>query len=178
MLYTGSPPPTHPPTPHPHTGLFLAWEEVKASVEGYKGALHKSFPTAQEAEEWLCEGGLAASQRSSGGSLTQGSGSASVSASASTQTRVVQPAVEGSKCRSTLASHHMLVGVSAAAALAVKMATQQVGIMRCRVEFDGGSRGNPGIAGCGALLVNPDVDQEVSGHASRHSCFGLGGRGE
>ncbi len=34
-------------------GIFLTWEECKASVSGYSGAVYKSFKTRQEAEEFL-----------------------------------------------------------------------------------------------------------------------------
>lgn len=34
-------------------GIFLTWEECKASVSGYSGAVYKSFKTRQEAEEFI-----------------------------------------------------------------------------------------------------------------------------
>lgn len=34
-------------------GIFLTWEECKASVSGYSGAVYKSFKTRQEAEAFL-----------------------------------------------------------------------------------------------------------------------------
>ena len=35
------------------TGVFLTWEECKASVHGYPGAEYKSFPTMEEAKAYL-----------------------------------------------------------------------------------------------------------------------------
>lgn len=35
------------------TGVFLTWEECKASVHGYPGAEYKSFPTLEEAKAYL-----------------------------------------------------------------------------------------------------------------------------
>ncbi len=35
------------------TGIFKTWEECKANVDGYPGALYKSFKTLQEAYEYL-----------------------------------------------------------------------------------------------------------------------------
>lgn len=37
-------------------GIFLTWEECKASVSGYSGAVYKSFRTRQEAEAFLGSG--------------------------------------------------------------------------------------------------------------------------
>lgn len=34
-------------------GIFLTWEECKASVSGYSGAVYKSFKTRQEAKPFL-----------------------------------------------------------------------------------------------------------------------------
>ncbi|MBQ8597176.1 MAG: ribonuclease H family protein [Lachnospiraceae bacterium] len=38
------------------TGIFKTWEECKASVSGYSGAVYKSFKTREEAMEFLGEG--------------------------------------------------------------------------------------------------------------------------
>lgn len=35
------------------TGLFTSWTDCKAQVEGYSGAIYKSFPTVQEAQQYL-----------------------------------------------------------------------------------------------------------------------------
>lgn len=35
------------------TGIFKTWDECKANVDGYPGALYKSFKTLQEAYEYL-----------------------------------------------------------------------------------------------------------------------------
>lgn len=39
------------------TGIFKTWNDCKAQVHGYAGASYKSFPTENEANEWL-EGGI------------------------------------------------------------------------------------------------------------------------
>ena len=36
-----------------NTGIFTTWEECKASVSRYSGAQYKSFPTLEEAREYL-----------------------------------------------------------------------------------------------------------------------------
>ena len=38
-----------------NTGIFTSWDECKANVNGYKGAIFKSFQTRQEAEAFLGE---------------------------------------------------------------------------------------------------------------------------
>jgi len=35
------------------TGLFTNWADCKAQVQGYSGAVYKSFPTLQEAQQYL-----------------------------------------------------------------------------------------------------------------------------
>lgn len=35
------------------TGIFRTWEECKASVDGYSGAEYKSFPSLEQAREYL-----------------------------------------------------------------------------------------------------------------------------
>lgn len=35
------------------TGIFTSWEQCRASVHGYSGAVYKSFPSRQEAESYL-----------------------------------------------------------------------------------------------------------------------------
>lgn len=35
------------------TGLFTTWDACKAQVQGYSGAVYKSFPTLQEAQAYL-----------------------------------------------------------------------------------------------------------------------------
>ncbi len=35
------------------TGIFQSWEECRASVEGYPGAVYKGFPGLEEAEGYL-----------------------------------------------------------------------------------------------------------------------------
>lgn len=39
------------------TGIFMTWEECRASVSGYSGAEYKSFPTRRQALEFLGQAG-------------------------------------------------------------------------------------------------------------------------
>lgn len=39
------------------TGIFSSWAECEAQVKGYAGAKFKGFPTRQEAQSWLEDGG-------------------------------------------------------------------------------------------------------------------------
>jgi len=39
-----------------NVGIYETWEECKKQVNGYKGAIYKSFPTRNEAENFLKEG--------------------------------------------------------------------------------------------------------------------------
>ena len=52
------------------TGIFRTWEECRASVEGYPGAVYKGFPGLEEAESYLGlapgTGKISGEQRGSG----------------------------------------------------------------------------------------------------------------
>lgn len=37
------------------TGVFSTWEECQSMVNGFKGAVYKSFPTFNEAQAYLDE---------------------------------------------------------------------------------------------------------------------------
>lgn len=39
-------------------GIYLNWNDCKAMVDGYQGAVYKSFKTIEEAENLLTEGKL------------------------------------------------------------------------------------------------------------------------
>ena len=56
-------------------GIFLTWEECKASVSGYSGAVYKSFKTRQEAEAFL---GITSNGSNSGGKNSGGNSSLSI----------------------------------------------------------------------------------------------------
>ena len=46
------------------TGVFPTWEQCRAQVEGFSGAIYKGFPTREEAESFLTAGmALAAPQK-------------------------------------------------------------------------------------------------------------------
>ncbi len=61
-------------------GIFLTWEECKASVSGYSGAVYKSFKTRQEAEAFLgiTSNGSASGENASGGNSSLSIGQVNV----------------------------------------------------------------------------------------------------
>ena len=34
-------------------GIYLTWEDCKAQTEGFSGAIYKSFPTLEQAEQYV-----------------------------------------------------------------------------------------------------------------------------
>lgn len=44
-------------------GVYLSWDECKKQVEGFKGAVYKSFPTFEEANEFVQNGELSTSKK-------------------------------------------------------------------------------------------------------------------
>lgn len=41
-------------------GIYYSWNECKAMVDGYPGAVYKSFATVAEADAFICDGSLSA----------------------------------------------------------------------------------------------------------------------
>lgn len=38
-----------------HTGIFYTWDECKDQIQGFSGAVYKSFPTEEEAQAYMNE---------------------------------------------------------------------------------------------------------------------------
>eukprot|EP00611_Tribonema_gayanum_P001813 TRINITY_DN11322_c0_g1_i4.p1 TRINITY_DN11322_c0_g1~~TRINITY_DN11322_c0_g1_i4.p1 ORF type:complete len:455 (+),score=107.60 TRINITY_DN11322_c0_g1_i4:104-1468(+) len=111
--------------------VYSTWDECSAAVKGFPSARYKKFSTQREADAFAATGGA--------------------SASAGVQLQASQPAHRSSQARhlSLPAAFPMAAAAPAPAARpVVNISTDVDGT----IWFDGGSRGNPGIAGAGACL--------------------------
>lgn len=113
-------------------GIYLTWNECKEQVNGYVGAQHKSFGTAQEAEQYM--NGVSAT--ASGPAMSQ-----------SSPKRPLPFSAPG-KVRRPFFVNTEAVGT------AVVPQGQSDDVYQ--IEYDGAAKGNPGPAGAGALVRHPD----------------------
>ena len=119
-------------------GVYSTWEECKAQTFGYSCAIFKSFSTRGAAHEFLI------------------ANSAAAAAAAPSN-------VDIASSLSGLATHERRkrsredeeedVASSSAASRQNKKATSSKDVLLITIHFDGGSRGNPGLAGAGAKVV-------------------------
>lgn len=148
-------------------GLYRTWDECKAQVHGFGGAVYKGFATEADARSFI--GGpantvssvssVSSSRVASGGCgsvptppgpLLSGAGgpsgsSASSSSSSSSFTGVdLRPAAAAAALPSPLMA--VLVGRGNGA---------QPESACCLMRFDGGARNNPGVAGSGSIILGP-----------------------
>ena len=133
-------------------GIYSTWAECERQVKGFSGAKFKSFKTRDEAVAFV-GGGSADGKRtaaSSGGARDM------KAASASSDQKRTMPA------NSTAAS----------AAKRPRTAVSSIGgngndnkgtaAVVITVYFDGGARGNPGVAGAGAVITRQISEEDAS----------------
>jgi len=127
-------------------GVYSTWEECKAQTFGYSCAIFKSFSTSREAHEFLIANTAAAA-----------AAPAAAAAAASSNVDISSSLSEG------IATHERRkrsrddeeedAASSSAASRQNKKASSLKDVLLITIHFDGGSRGNPGLAGAGAKVV-------------------------
>jgi ribonuclease HI len=117
------------------TGVYNTWEECKVQTSGYSGAVFKSFSTSHEAQAFLITNSVAASSNVAI--------APSLSGIASHERRKRSHDDDDEDGASSLTSQR-----KKATPLKSDSATILI-----TIHFDGGSRGNPGLAGAGAEVV-------------------------
>lgn len=117
-------------------GIFDTWDECKEQVNGFKNAKYKSFRTLEEAQKYL--------------SVSEGSANnASKEEAKPAAKRPPEedtPAVEGTTLDPSPAPKRPRVEDETEIGNVAK-------VWHVMIGFDGGSRGNPGVAGAGAEVV-------------------------
>jgi hypothetical protein len=144
------PPPPHIATPNPSCR--------------FPGAVLKSFATQQEAEQYL--GSMNSSNQ---GAPAAAGPSSSLAGSkrpfSDMDSRPPPPAF-------SKASQHPPAAAAAAGPGVVGVPQQQQGELQVTIFFDGGSRGNPGVAGYGYSIEDRQTGCNVGGGA--HKGYGRG----
>lgn len=125
-------------------GLYQTWDECKAQVAGFSGAIFKSFKTRDDAQAFMIS--------NNGGASASPTAAATTSCSnvGKKRTRDVNDTTHISQNKRSNQQHHLFKRNDARFFLAI--------------HFDGGSRGNPGVAGCGAevIAVNNTINPPIT----------------
>lgn len=123
-------------------GLYNTWKEAEEQVKGYRNAVHRAFSSKKEAETFL---GTSSAPAVEAADEEKPSTVASSAAS--------KPKPSPKKERKTTASASTKEAArKSRATLGQQERAGEYHIM----QFDGGARGNPGIAGAGVVLLSPD----------------------
>ncbi|XP_024531984.1 uncharacterized protein LOC112346706 [Selaginella moellendorffii] len=141
-------------------GIYESWDQCKRQTDGFKGCEYKSFSSFSDAESYM-----------NGISPTK---TEAVLRSVMGDAAVAKPRPKIACISADAVSAEELVHVSSSSCSKVKQGAVPIQAGRVyQVEFDGASKGNPGRAGAGALLKDPDgnVECEMSegvGHATNN----------
>ena len=129
-------------------GVYTTWKECQAQTSGFSGAVFKSFPSQHEARIFA---GL--------------NGTINTSKGKDDRTILLVP----------LPSTRKRNAAAGTTTEALKSKKQKLPngnlcnkVLIIEMHFDGGSRGNPGVAGAGAYLqITEKEDQKLAGHSSK-----------
>jgi ribonuclease HI len=110
--------------------IYASWDECKAQTLGFSGAIYKSFKTREEAQTFIRSNAPAPAAAAA-------SSAPSSNVAGKKRARDVSDA-----SRSKRSSNHQQQTLN-----------NKNGASQITIHFDGGSRGNPGIAGAGAEVV-------------------------
>jgi len=136
-------------------GIYSTWAECERQVKGFSGAKFKSFATREEASAFVAQGADSGAQVTQsapapGAAVPSGSAGAGTASDFSKRRRL--PA----NCSAPTAAKRPRNAVSSGS-----NDNQCKGVV-INVFFDGGSRGNPGVAGAGAVVTRQVGGEETS----------------
>lgn len=137
-------------------GIYLNWSECQAQTKGYSAAIFKSFQTHSEAEAFI------QANKSS-------SKSSSVSSAASTASIPFGKKLD----RKRTPENDALSNQRKKTSNQQKQSPKSNFRLQITIYFDGGSRGNPGLAGAGAEVVvvnNSNDTQAAATYSVRKYC--------
>lgn len=144
------------------TGIYHSWDECKAQTHRYNGAVYKSFKTLQEAQQFL-------------GSKTNIS--KKVVHLGQTEANSSDNDDDDDESQSYLHVGMAMIDTSAVVSSLTSSAGKskvdlksKANVLNIQMYFDGGSRGNPGLAGAGAIVYVTDSAEHQSSKSIRHFC--------
>lgn len=116
--------------------IYASWDECKAQTLGFSGAIYKSFKTREEAQSFIRFNAPAPAAAAAAASSAPSSNMAG-------RKRTRGGVSDASQSKRSSNHHHQTSNRSNKNGASVQVT----------IHFDGGSRGNPGIAGAGAEVV-------------------------
>ncbi|KAL2651569.1 hypothetical protein R1flu_019697 [Riccia fluitans] len=121
-------------------GIYDTWDACQQQVKGFKGNEYKSFPTLEEAQQYV------------------GCGGGRVTRAIAAEVPISVPEIQ--KPRHTLERSAFPLSSAVldtrGTEISAASTTDRTRTEVYRLEYDGASKGNPGQAGAGALLRGPD----------------------
>ncbi|KAL4854790.1 hypothetical protein ACK3TF_004496 [Chlorella vulgaris] len=144
-------------------GLYQSWDECRRQVEGFPGNRFKGFGSEPEARRYLQNAGLdAAALHLEPAQAAAGSVGASGAAAGKSAAAPKAPQQRKRRApRAAKAGGAHPVPVSAPLAFVSHTPQLSPNDRLLRMEFDGGSKGNPGPSGFGAVLYDEATGAEV-----------------
>ena len=135
-------------------GIYSTWPECERQVKGFSGAKFKSFKTRDEAVAFV--GGGSADGKTAATSTGSGGGRDMNAASVSSDQKRAIPA------NSTAASAAKRPRTAVSSTGSIDSDNKGAAAVIITVYFDGGARGNPGVAGAGAVITRQIRGEEAS----------------
>ena len=132
-------------------GVYSTWAECERQVKGFSGAKFKSFKTRDEAVAFV--GGGSADGKMAATSSGDGRDMKAASASSDQKRRIPASSTESSAAKRPR---------TAASSVGSNDNDKGAAAVIITVYFDGGARGNPGVAGTGAVITRQICGKDAS----------------
>jgi hypothetical protein len=143
--------------------VYTTWEQTFSDINGFRNARHKRFNSEAEAKQFI-QSETNSSQVLSAVPAAAPPATAAAAARKPSRTITIDRPDSKAPARKPTASDAVTKRSSATAAGCINdSAPAQAGGYTATMWFDGGSRGNPGVSGAGAVLHNASGVQVWSG---------------
>ena len=137
------------------TGIYGTWAECQAQVNGFRGAVFKSFKSRGDAEKFLGANSFSSATTVISADASRGDSRGVVEQQARKRARST---ADGAKGAASCLDNPFSSSRNTKAQLEIT------------VFFDGGSRGNPGLSGAGAEVAVVDTSNRVKRISIREFC--------
>mmetsp|Transcript_15128 Transcript_15128/g.32840 ORF Transcript_15128/g.32840 Transcript_15128/m.32840 type:complete len:329 (+) Transcript_15128:190-1176(+) len=133
-------------------GIYNTWSECQSQTSGYGGAIFKSFKAHNEAQAFMQANNSSSNPSSVSLAASAASSSSAASSKDKGRKRSREDKVASSQRKKTSNQQ--------------KQSSASNFRLQITIYFDGGSRGNPGVAGAGAEIVVVDNSTEATSTTS------------
>ena len=140
-------------------GIYSTWAECERQVKGFSGARFKSFKTREEASAFV---GSAGTQTTRGASTVAPRSDVSASAARTNNSGANQQSTSSVGKRSAASSRSSAPPAAKRPRKSANDNNANNNGIVITVYFDGGARGNPGVAGAGAVITSQINGEDTS----------------